>query len=51
LTDWAEAMREDWDARARNDLLRHIYRNEYPNPNLEALYQEGKHHAIILPSR
>jgi ubiquinone/menaquinone biosynthesis C-methylase UbiE len=46
MTDWAKVMREDWDARARSDLLRHIYRKQYPN--LEALYQEGKHHAITL---
>lgn len=46
MTNWAKVMREDWDARARKDLLRHIYRKQYPN--LDALYQEGKHHAITL---
>jgi ubiquinone/menaquinone biosynthesis C-methylase UbiE len=46
VKQWTRVMREDWDARASKDLLRHIYRKQYPN--VEAVYQEGKHHAIAL---
>lgn len=48
MTDWVRVMREDWDARALKDPARHIYRKHYPNT--EALYRDGKNHAIALTS-
>ncbi len=48
MTDWVREMRDDWDNRAREDVVRHVYRKQYPS--VEAFYQDGKDHAIALAS-
>lgn len=46
MKNWAKVMIEDWDSRAREDPLHHLYRKA--NHSIEAFFQEGKHHAIAL---